>query len=171
MFTFSKVITLGVLLAGGSGLSAYLIPFYLKDSENTAGKTFFEDRNLPHPFDDLGEFSKEEEQKLKDLNPLYEKFAEIVKKSIQLRDLKYKSMKELMEKIFNSDTKLSSLYKESQTIMSRVEGLYEEIKKQTKNKLDNESKLKESEYYGKLLSQLKELIDHLNKFSRQLQKQ
>ncbi|ADX98183.1 hypothetical protein [Mycoplasma suis] len=163
MFTFSKVITLGVLLTGTSGLSAYLIPYYLSEAKpEGVNKTLFS--NSYDKSDNLENFSSKEKELLGDLKILFQKLSEILKKSFVLGGLKYEKMKELFKSSLDTDSQISSLYENGEKIISELEKFSEIIKKKEISKLSAESELIQSKSSESWLKQLGSSIEKLLSF-------
>ncbi|CBZ40692.1 hypothetical protein, contains Powdery mildew resistance (RPW8) domain [Mycoplasma suis KI3806] len=166
MFTFSKVITLGVLLAGTTGLSAYLIPFGMGNT--SAQNTLFSNSNSLAENKNSKEFKEEEDQKLKILKPLLEKLEEAVKNSETFRDLKNQEMKDLFERISSTEEKLSKLYEKNLEVMKKLAKTIEDIFKQGQNKLKIQSNVEKAKSLRSLLEKISEFIQNREKLLTQV---
>ncbi|CBZ40701.1 hypothetical protein MSUIS_06080 [Mycoplasma suis KI3806] len=159
MFTFSKVISLGVVLVGGSGLSAYLIPYYLSGSKNSVNETLFKSSNSSS--ENWANFSKEEKEILAQLKILFSELSKTLKKSIELRDLINQSMQDFMKSITSTDSLLSSLYQKSKDLIENIEKLLGEAKQQSNRKMEIEANLRRNEYSRNLMKKIGESINSL----------
>ncbi|ADX98167.1 hypothetical protein [Mycoplasma suis] len=156
MFTFSKVITLGVLLAGTSGLSAYLIPYEM--GSTAAQDTLFSNSNPFAENKNSKEFKEEEDQKLKILKPLLEKLEEAVKNSETFRDLKNQEMIKLFQSISQSENKLTQLYEESSSILQKLSENLKRITDINENRMKFQSFLSKSIYWRNLLNEIDKFL-------------
>ncbi|CBZ40693.1 hypothetical protein MSUIS_06000 [Mycoplasma suis KI3806] len=156
MFLFSKSITLGTLLAGGSGLSAYLIPY--KFGSAAAQNPLFSLLNSSVGGANSKEFIENEKEKLKTLDPLLAELNKAVKNSEEFKNLQNDSMKKSFESILEAENKLSELYKKNKEIMDKLSKSLEETIKQYGNKNKVQANILGAKYYKKLFSKLDEFF-------------
>ncbi|ADX98178.1 hypothetical protein [Mycoplasma suis] len=155
MFTFSKVITLGVLLAGTTGLSTYLIPYSLGEK---AKDFLFSSQSDSNVSENIKDFSEKEKKMLETLNPLLEELEKAVKNSINLKDIKDGKMKEFFQKILETENKLIDFHNKNLKIIQKLSSTLKEISNQNENKLKIQSNLKTINYLKNLLNQLDKFI-------------
>ncbi|WP_043913304.1 hypothetical protein [Mycoplasma suis] len=156
MFTFSKVITLGVLLAGTTGLSAYLIPYSLGEKAKDFLFSIPSDSNVS---ENIKEFSSEEQRMLETLKPLLEELESAVKNSTILKEIKNGNMESFFKKILEIENNLVALYKRNLEIIKKLFATLEESIRQSENKLKIQSNIEKSSYSKKLLNQLEKFIN------------
>ncbi|CBZ40695.1 hypothetical protein MSUIS_06020 [Mycoplasma suis KI3806] len=152
MFLFSKTLTAGILLAGASGFSAYLIPYGLGNFSLFSGVSSSDNK-------DSEKFLKEEGEKLKTLNLLWEEFTKAIKNSVDLKDLKNKGLEEFLNSITSEESKLKENYKKHSDVMGNLSEVSSWLKDQRERKLKVLSVLESLSSERKLLKQFNEFFE------------
>ncbi|ADX98176.1 hypothetical protein [Mycoplasma suis] len=153
MFTFSKIITLGALLAGSSGLSGYLITYGLggKSKDFLFSSPISSEKTLEN-------FSISEKENLDLLNSLKEKLFLALKNLFELRNLKQEKIEKLFSSISKEEGNLTNLYEKDLKIINLILKLSEELHRLNLESFWKQSELENVSYQKKLLKKLNEAI-------------
>ncbi|ADX98174.1 hypothetical protein [Mycoplasma suis] len=157
MFTFSKVITLGVILAGTSGLSAYLIPYSL------AQNSIFSTDNISLKDGSSEKFIKEEEEKLEILKPLLEKLSKAIKDSESIKDIKNQGIEEALKTISQTESKLSEVFENHSGVIKNLSRISSLISDQRNRKMKVLAELENISSGIKLLKKFNEFFENWEK--------